>query len=556
MNALPLFTPTNTARAEAAPYAGPVWRPVRLVLTATQKWLLPLGVLAFDVLFWQQGLGLNLAIYTLLAVLALLAGQPRAAWRSGYFRLVLLGALVSCGAVAWYGSATAALACTGSLLMLWGYANQPPLKQAALALLTGLGAAAQVVTGLPALLLRALPSRDTKAGRAGWYVRLLLVPVLILGVFHMLFVLANPRYSQLVGRAWQALGEWLGRFFELLSLGHLLFLVLGLMVTAAALLRVPLPGLAQWEARFGELVRRRRDGVASFSVPRPDFRRRDFRTADLRKEYLAALAVFGLVNLLLLAVNAIDISWIWIDFRPEPGFDLAQFVHEGTYVLIFSILLAMGIVLWFFRRNLNFYQPGLPVLRWGATVWVLQNAVLAVSVGVRNYHYISRMGLAYKRIGVCFFLLLTLFGLLTILLKIWQRRSAFALVRLNSVAAYLVLLALAVGNWEVWIVRYNLTVGFPQVDYGFLLDMPGRVLPALVKHRAILNRTKHITRDAGGFYSLYEEVSPAVAQRMLDERVRRWQQRYQAQASWQDWNYMDWRAHQQLPAADKAPSTH
>ncbi|RAK67078.1 DUF4173 domain-containing protein [Hymenobacter edaphi] len=555
MNALPLFTP-NTARAEAPPYAAPVWRPVRLALTATQKWLLPLGVLAFDVLFWQQGLGLNLAIYTLLAVLALLAGQPRAAWRSAYFRLVLLGALVSCGAVAWYGSATAALACTGSLLMLWGYANQPVLKQASLALLTGLGAAAQVVTGLPALLLRALPGRATKAGRAGWYARLLLVPVLILGVFHLLFVVANPRYSQLAGLAWQALGEWLGRFFELLSLGHLLFLALGLMVTAAALLRVPLPGLAQWEARFGEVVRRRRDGVASFSVPRPDFRRRDFRTADLRKEYLAALAVFGLVNLLLLAVNAIDISWIWIDFRPEPGFDLAQFVHEGTYVLIFSILLAMGIVLWFFRRNLNFYQPGLPALRWGATVWVLQNAVLAVSVGVRNYHYISRMGLAYKRIGVCFFLLLTLFGLVTILLKIWQRRSAFALVRLNSVAAYLVLLALALGNWEVWIVRYNLTVGFTQVDYGFLLDMPGRVLPALVKHRAILNRTRHITRDAGGFYSLYEEVSPAVAQRMLDERVLRWQQRYRAEASWQDWNYMDWRAHQLLPAAGKASSTH
>ncbi|MCC3157195.1 DUF4173 domain-containing protein [Hymenobacter sp. 15J16-1T3B] len=551
MQALPLFTP-STARAEEAPYAAPLWRPAQLVLTTTQKWLLPLGVVAFDVLFWQQGRGLNLALFTLLAVAALLAGQPRAAWRSGYFRLSLVGALVSCGAVTWYGSFTAGWACIGSLLMLWGYANQPLLKQASLALLTGLGAAAQVVLGLPALLLRALPSRDTKAGRVGWYGRLLLVPVLILGVFHMLFVLANPRYRQLTDRAWAALGEWLGQFFELLSLGHLIFLVLGLAVTAAVLLRVPLPGLAQWEAGFGEVVRRRRDGVASFSVRRPDFRRRDFRTADLRKEYLAALAVFGLVNVLLLAVNVIDISWIWIDFRPEPGFDLAQFVHEGTYVLIFSILLAMGIVLWFFRRNLNFYQPGLPVLRWGATVWVLQNAVLAVSVGLRNYHYITRMGLAYKRIGVCFFLLLTLFGLVTILLKIWQRRSAFSLVRLNSVAAYLVLLALALGNWEVWIVRYNLTVGFQQVDYGFLLDLPGRVLPALVKHRAILNRTKHITRDAGGVYSLYEEVSAATAQRMLDERVRRWQQRYAAEASWQDWNYMDWQAHQQLPTAAPA----
>lgn len=557
MNALPLFTSTRAAHAEAPPFAAPLWRPVRLVLTATQKWLLPLGVVAFDVLFWQQGLGLNLAIYTLLAVLALLAGQPRAAWRSGYFRLALLGTLISCGAVAVYGSTTAALACAGSLLMLWGYANQPLLKQASLALLTGLGAAAQVTTGLPALLLRALPNRDTKVGRAGWYARLLLVPVLILGVFHMLFVLANPRYGELAGRAWAALGEWLGRFFELFSLGHLLFLVLGLMLTAAALLRVPLPGLAQWEAGFAELVRRRRDGVASFAVRRPDFRRRDFGPADLRKEYLAALAVFGLVNLLLLAVNAIDISWVWTgDFRPASGFDLAQFVHEGTYVLIFSILLAMGIVLWFFRRNLNFYQPGLPVLRWGATVWVLQNAVLAVSVGLRNYHYVTHHGLAYKRIGVWFFLALTLFGLVTVLLKIWQRRSAFALVRLNSVAAYLVLLTLAGGNWEPWIIRYNLTAGLQQIDYGFLRDMPGRALPELLQHRQALNHIKHLAIDEGSFYSMYEEVPPATAQRMLDARVQQWQQQYQQENSWQDWTYLNWRAHQQLPAAPKTASTH
>jgi hypothetical protein len=546
MQALPLFSADALSPTLESNAARPGWRPARLALTVAQRWLLPLGVLAFDVLFWQQGLGLNLALYTLLAVAALLAGQPRAAWRSGYFRLSLVGALVGAGAVAWYGSTAAALACTASLLMLWGYANQPPLQQVSLALLTGLGAAAEVVAGLPNLLVRSLPSRETKAGRVGWYARLLLVPLLILGVFHMLFVLANPRYRHWAGVAWAAVGEWLGRFFELLSIGHLLFLGLALVLVAAALLRVPLPGLAQWEARFPEFTQRRRDRVASFAVRHPHFGRHGFRTADLRKEYLAALAVFGLVNVLLLAVNAIDVNWLWLDFEPEPGFDLAQFVHEGTYVLIFSILLAMGIVLWFFRRNLNFYQPGLPALRWGATVWVLQNAVLAVSVGLRNYYYISNMGLAYKRIGVCFFLLLTLFGLLTILLKIWQRRSAFSLVRLNSVAAYLVLLCLALGNWEIWIAHFNLTSGFRRVDYGFLVDMPGRVLPEVVKHRAALARMKQITREDESGYS-YETIPAAAAQRMLDNRVREWQQQQRTQASWQDWTYADWAAYQELP---------
>ncbi|KUG06692.1 DUF4153 domain-containing protein [Solirubrum puertoriconensis] len=516
------------------------------MLNTTQKWLLPVGLVLFDVLFWEQHIGLNLALYTLMAVAVLLASRPQSAWRSGYFRLVLLGTVVSAGAVAWYGSGAAALACTASLLMLWGYANQPPLKQAGLALLTGLGAAAEVLAGLPNLLVRALPSRQTKVGRLGWYVRLLAMPLLVLGIFHVLFALANPRYRTLADKVWASVAAWLAKYFELLSWGHLLFLLVGLASTAVMLLRVPLPGLAQWEARFAEVVLRRRDGVASFAVRHPDFRRRTFRSSDLRKEYLGALAVFGLVNLLLLAVNAIDIQWLWFGFSPEPSFNLAQFVHEGTYVLIFSILLAMGIVLWFFRRNLNFYQPGLPLLRWGATVWVVQNAILAVSVGLRNYYYISHMGLAYKRIGVCFFLLLTLFGLVTILLKIWQRRSAFALVRLNSVAVYLVLLSLALGNWEIWIARYNLTSGFRQIDYGFLLNMPGRVLLELVRHRAALASTLSITTEKT--YSSYgtQTIKADAAQRMLDTRIANWRAYYQATASWQDWTYADWQAYRQL----------
>ena len=50
---------------------------------------------------------------------------------------------------------------------------------------------------------------------------------------------------------------------------------------------------------------------------------------------------------------------------------------------------------------------------------------------------------------MCFFLLLVFFGLVTVLLKIWQRRSAYSLIRLNSLAVYAVLLLLAAGNWEV-----------------------------------------------------------------------------------------------------------
>jgi hypothetical protein len=503
-------------------------------------------VVLFDWLFWCENGGLNMLVFTVCIIVAQLVMLPRhaPARRSGYFWLMVGGSLFSAGMMAVYGSGVAALACMASVLMMLGYVNQSHLKLTLYAGLTGANSMAQA-------WLRALRGfrapRNTGAGvRRGWfYGRLLLVPLGILGAFHILFAIANPVYASLTSRALNLLGHWLTLLLPDISLGHLLFFVLGFVVTAGVVVAVPVYLFVDHESRFGEFIRRQRDGVASFAVRRPNFRINQHRALDLRKEFIAAVAVFGLVNVLLLVVNAIDIRWLWFGFVPKPGFDLAQFVHEGTYVLIFSILLAMGIVLWFFRRNLNFYQPGLPWLRAGATVWVLQNAVLAVSVGLRNYYYILNSGIAYKRIGVCFFLLLTFFGLVTVLLKIWQRRSAYSLVRLNALAVYAVLLMLAAGNWEVWMARYNLQARFQTIDIGFLLDMPGRVLPELMAHRAQLAQVPHLTTEDE--YGQTQSIAAAAAQARLDAAVAAWKAHYAANSDWQGLTYADWKASQQLP---------
>ncbi|GGG31846.1 DUF4153 domain-containing protein [Hymenobacter glacieicola] len=526
--------------------AAPGVRRAALPLTSLQKALLPLGAVLFDVLFWNQEVGLNLSLYTLFVVAATLAGLPRhaAVWRSGYFWLMLGGTLLSVGCVLLLGSGAAKLACVASLVLVLGYVNQPHLKLLAFALLTSLVSAARVVPGLLPYLR--LPSGGMgRWSRTRFYGRLLLMPLVVLGVFHLLFSMANPRYAALAAVALATVGEWLAALLPAISVPHLLFFLVGLVLTAGALVLVPVHFFLDRESRFGEFVRRQRDRVASFSVRNPNFRAQTFRSLDLRKEYLAALAVFGLVNVLLLVVNIIDINWIWLGFTPSPGFDLTQFVHEGTYVLILSILVAMGIVLWFFRRNLNFYAPGLRALRWGATVWVVQNAVLVVSVGLRNYYYITYTGLAYKRIGVYGFLLLTLFGLGTVLLKIWQRRSAYSLVRLNAVAAYGLLLLLALGNWEIWMVRYNLSPRFKAVDVGFLLEMPERVLPELQARQSVLSGMTRIVISPPGSYNEVN-ATPAQAQEAIKARVAGWVRNYPEYHTWQSWTYAEAQAYEHL----------
>jgi hypothetical protein len=533
------------AGSRYAPTAAPT---PQLTLSTLQKVALPVGAILFDLLFWHERAALNMLPYTLFVVGVVLTQLPRHApqWRSGYFRLTLAGTVLSAAMVAWYGSGAALLACVASLAVWLGYLNQPHLKLVSNALFTAIGSAWQMMPGLVSLV-RLPDNVGGRVGRAWFYGRLLGVPLLALGVFHVLFMIANPVYSQLTSRALAAVGEWIEALFENLSVPHLLFFVLGLVLTGATLVLVPVHYFTDRESRFGEFITRQRDRVASFAVRRPDFRPQNFRALDLRKEYLAALSLLVSVNVLLLVVNIIDINWIWFGFQPAPNFDLTQFVHEGTYVLILSILVAMGIVLWFFRRNLNFYQRGLPMLRGLATVWVLQNAVLAISVGLRNYYYIVNTGLAYKRIGVYGFLLLTFFGLVTVLLKIWQRRSAFSLVRLNALAAYLLMVGLACGNWEIWIARYNLRPELHILDYGFLLDMPDRVLPELAAHQQELTQRQLVSET---YSDTWEKLDPAAAKRRLQERVREFQA-LQAVRHWPSYTYADWQASKKLNTSVK-----
>jgi hypothetical protein len=529
MNTLASSVPIRPQTAAAPPFP----------LTLLQKLLLPVGAILFDVLFWQERAALSLLLYTVFVVVAVLAGTPRQAamWRSGYGWLSLLGTLFSALMVAVYGSGAARLACVASLAIWLGYLNQPHLKLVLFALLTGLYNLFPAVERM-GQLLRLPANMESSLTRWWYYGRLLLLPLLALAIFHVLFAVANPRYSTLTHDFWLALGDFLSVLFERLSVPHMLFFLLGLGLTTGCLFIIPVHYLSDRESRLGEFVQRQRNRVASFAVRQPDFRARTFRPLDLRKEYLMALGLLALVNLLLLVVNAIDINWIWFGFHPAPGFDLTQFVHEGTYVLILSILVAMGIVLWFFRRNLNFYQPGLRVLRVGATIWVLQNAVLAVSVALRNYYYIQYSGLAYKRVGVYGFLLLTVFGLATVLLKIWQRRSAYSLVRLNALAAYGLLLLLAAGNWEVWMVRFNLQPRFRQVDYGFLLAMPDRVLPELALRAHTMAGRQLTTEDE---YGKWQPLAQETARQLLARRIQAFRA-LEARRHWPSRTWADWQA--------------
>ena len=116
----------------------------------------------------------------------------------------------------------------------------------------------------------------------------------------------------------------------------------------------------------------------------------------------------------------------------------------------------MLLLLFFFRSNLNFYKKN-KWLRYGAYLWIFQNSFLVFSVFNRDYYYISHYGLAYKRIGLLFFLAMVLAGLVTVFLKIYYTKTIYFLLRINAWAGIILLVFDSAINWDETIAQYNLT---------------------------------------------------------------------------------------------------
>lgn len=481
------------------------------------RFRLPLAIaltVVYNLFFWQEKLGINLALFSLLIVGIVLFLNP-ASRHSRIVWLTAVGTVLTGVLVIFHNSGTAKFAHIASLLVFTGFAHLPSLRSLTHAIAAVWGSYLQSVLSLYEEF-QALTEQSASFKRIWNHSRLILFPLVVLTVFFTIFTFANPRFATLS----EGLFSWIGTWFTEFSITRFLFLLLGFVISVGLLYNRHLLELIQHESRFPDQLKRARQ---RHMVP--------FSPIGLKKEYLTGLMLMALVNGLLLINNVIDIEWIWMGFEVPEGFNLTQFVHEGTYLLILSIFLSMCIMLYYFRNNQHFFKKG-GWLHHLSYLWIIQNVVLLISVGIRNYHYIAWHGLAYKRIGVIFFLFLTLVGLITLAYKIRTARSSFYLFRVNSWAVYAVMLMLACVNWDLVITRYNLTQDYPgELDRSFLLKMSDKALPLLVEYQEVFDlRT-----------GTYEREN-------LARRIQAFQDEFESY-SWLSWNLADQKAYQYLESA-------
>lgn len=485
------------------------------------------AALLFTALFHGTGLGINVLLFELV-LLGMMIRLRRPHW-TPELRITFGGSVLSALLVLLYGSLLAIWVNVISLLLFVGVLLAPELR----ALHHAFWLAVQHAVPAQRAFLRGAGSSKVaaKMPRLGRSNSLPLFAILgMVALFLFIYQAANAHFDQLLSALVGRIDRWLAW----MEVSQVLTFGLGLALTNVFLQETLHPRLLH------------RMGLAHDTLLRKRTPWRPSSQLALRYELRTGVLLLALLNGLLLVVNVLDIRHVWFGFSFN-GQYLKQFVHEGTWLLIISIALGAAIVLWYFRANQNFHRSN-GVLKQLAYLWLTQNAVLAVSVAIRNFWYIHHYALAYKRIGVVFFLIAVIAGLVLIGLKVRNTRSVHFLLRWNALSAYAILLLMACVDWDVVIARYNFSKqeqAFVHLD--FMATLSDKALPWLAHEQHALERIYQHNRvlvDSDSFSRSYY-MEPRTYGELIAERTGRFLDEY-PRRSWMEWNWADHRAYAML----------
>ncbi len=495
------------------------------------------GAILFNLIFWKEKMGLNTVFFDLLVIAGILFSYSESRKRPVVLWL-LAAHLICLAAILIHNTGLSMFGFFLTLVLFAGfseyYHRSPWYAGASMALNLIL---------LPASVTELLQGKKREKARNPVFrkvFRFAIVPLLLLGFFAMLYSFANSIFSEWAANIGNAIGEFFDSIFANISFTRFWFFLLGLGVTGFFLLRSNSSFFVKTEAANTDALERKRfnknnilsAGGRQFIIL---FMGR-LAKGNLALKNLNTVGIISLVllNLLLFVINIIDISNVWFNPVYVKNSNLYNMIHQGTDMLIFSIILAMLLLLIIFKGNLNFYQRN-EWLKYGAYAWIIQNSILVISVLLRDYYYIRDAGLAYKRIGVLFFLALVLFGLITVFIKIRWKKTNYYLFRVNAWAVMVLLVTATTVNWDEFIARYNIAhKETTPIDVDFMADLGNKALPILDQHIDDLKKHGQLLEERGFRRSSCPDCWLT--------RIRVNQENFIAEQktyTWLSWNYAD-----------------
>lgn len=492
------------------------------------------GALLFNIVFWKEKIAVNAIMFGAFIIGAMFFLYP-AATKKENVRWLLMGHLICLAAVVIHNTLLSKIAFVFTLLLLAGFTEY--VHRSAWFAVGSIFINFTVFAATFTDSFKGWTFKKKTGFPLGKIIRFAVFPLGILTIFFGLYVGANGAFARFVSSISIYLEPIIDFFLSWAYFPRLMFMIVGLYLVGSILLRARTVFFETVEAGLSDqLERKRRKGRhLSFAQDIAVTVMGKFGKGmmALKNENLTGILSLVLLNLLLLLVNILDIIYVWFNYQYDATTNLSEFVHDGTEILIASILLAMAVLLFFFRGNLNFYKRN-KWLKYGATAWIVQNLILVISVGIRDYHYITHFGLAYKRIGVIVFLLLVLGGLITVLIKVYTRKTGYFLFRVNAWAFVFLLVFSTVIHWDELIAGYNLKrKSTIPLDVPFLLSLSDKTVPLIDQNKEILLPANSTTDSSYNPYDCKDCYG-----QQFESKKRSFVEK-QRDYSWLSWNYAD-----------------
>jgi Leucine-rich repeat (LRR) protein len=479
-------------------------------------WLITIATFVFSYLFYRQITGINYLVFSI----ALSAGYlvlNKDLLKNRNWMLFSITSLLSSFFIMWHHSDLAVWATICSLLLQSAYA----LKGNASVLSNGFYAVYSIGGAMVFFIIN-LVTRDTKkeegktSKRGINYLIGLGVFVIVL-IFFLIYKNANPlfeKYTEKINLDFIS-GPWIA------------FTIMGFFIIYGLIRNQRINAIDNFEDSL--LLSLIKTDKTSKSFERP-----------------AGIALFLLLNVMLLFINILDVVYLYVLKQLPEGISHTQFVHNGVGMLILSIVLGITIILVLFRNALNFEENN-KLIKTLVAFWIIQNIVMIVSTCVRNQIYVTEFNFTYKRIGVFVYLILASFGLITTLYKVYYKKSNWYLVKTNSLIGVLFLCGAASVDWDKQINQFNISHKQNKLialDKKYLLGLSEISIPYLqkIKSHPTFNTDSVKLNDLRGIDSFsgeFNNYAYNLNSEELDKKTYEFLKKQHKYSSWQSWNQRD-----------------
>jgi hypothetical protein len=423
-------------------------------------WILVISVLAYSLLFYKQLAGLNFLLFNIILLIGLIV-KNTSIIKDKKWILLASGTLITSTCVAYYSNALSITANIISMGILSAYSMSRYSSLIFAFLFSMYSIALSSVFICIDWIKRITTKNELKPNKQTRSILLIIIPMIVTSIFFVMYRDANPIFNDLMNKI----------NFDFISFSWILFTLGGILLMYGFYSHKSIRVIADFDKNGNNHLIEKNHKSFEFLG----------KEISLPDEVFSGKLMFILLNILLLFVNILDAKFLFVDHKLPKGISPSAFVHQGTNTIIFSILFAIIIILFYFRGSLNFYKNN-TLLKIFAYAWIVQNVFLLVSTMMRNNIYVFDFGLTYKRIGVYIYLGLCIIGLILTVIKIAKIKSNHFLFRANAWVFYAVLILSCLVNWDHLITHFNMTTS-KNLEKKYLLHLSYTNIPALIQLR-------------------------------------------------------------------------